>query len=59
MADNNHSAGREAILRGLIIGGSLGMMAGWFGMDPARAFFLGTACGLLAGVTKSLTDRRK
>jgi len=59
MAENDHSPGRQAILRGLIIGGSLGMIAGWFGIDPARAFFLGTACGLLAGLTRLLADRRK
>ena len=58
MADNN-SSGREAVMRGLLIGGSLGMIAGWFGMAPARAICLGTACGLLAGLTKSFTDRRK
>jgi uncharacterized protein YqgC (DUF456 family) len=45
--------------KGIILGASVGLIAGWFGMLPARALVLGVVCGLLAGVTKLLIDRRK
>lgn len=41
------------------MGGSIGLIAGWFGMNPPRALALGLACGLLAGVTKALVDKKK
>jgi uncharacterized protein YqgC (DUF456 family) len=45
--------------KGIILGASVGLIAGWFGMLPARALVLGAVCGLLAGVTRLLIDRRK
>jgi uncharacterized membrane protein YeaQ/YmgE (transglycosylase-associated protein family) len=48
------------LLRGVIIGGCIGLMATWFGLDPVRAFFLGMICGLLAAYTANrLQQRRK
>lgn len=46
------------VLRGLLIGGSIGMIAGWFGMDVGRALALGLICGLAAGLTKRHLDKR-
>ena len=50
---------KQAVMRGIIMGGSIGLIAGWFGMHPPRALLLGLVCGLLAGVTKALVDRKK
>jgi ABC-type uncharacterized transport system permease subunit len=50
---------KQAVMRGIIMGGSIGLIAGWFGMNPPRALLLGLVCGLLAGVTKALVDRKK
>ncbi|HDQ40938.1 MAG TPA: hypothetical protein ENN39_07940 [Desulfonatronum sp.] len=47
----NAPKGLHPLIRGAIIGGSIGLMAVWFGMDPARSFFLGVCCGLLGAFT--------
>ncbi len=39
-------------VRGIILGGSVGFIATWFGMEPARALLLGILCGLLAVLTR-------
>lgn len=49
------------LARGIIIGGSLAVMAGWLipGMDMGRMLGLGLLCGCLAGVTmKNVHDRK-
>jgi hypothetical protein len=48
----------ESIVHGIILGGSIGLIGGWFGMDPGRAVLLGLICGLLAGLTKYRLDKR-
>lgn len=50
---------KDAIVRGIIMGGSIGLIAGWFGMNPSRALALGLICGLLAGVTKAFVDKKR
>lgn len=50
------------LARGVIIGGSLAVMAGWFlpGVDMGRMLGLGLLTGCLAGVTmKNINDRKK
>jgi hypothetical protein len=47
----------HAILRGILIGGSIGMIAGWFGYQPVKAFFMGMICGIFAAATKIFADR--
>ncbi|MCA1743786.1 MAG: hypothetical protein ABR542_05940 [Desulfonatronovibrio sp.] len=46
-------------VRGIILGGSVGLIATWFGMDPIRAFFLGILCGLLAVLTRMAAQKVK
>ncbi len=46
-------------VRGIILGGSVGLIATWFGMDPIRALFLGILCGLLAVLTRMAAQKRK
>lgn len=41
----------QSLYKGVLVGGSLGVLAGIFVIDPPRAFFLGVGCGLLAGWT--------
>ncbi|OIO01566.1 MAG: hypothetical protein AUJ49_07505 [Desulfovibrionaceae bacterium CG1_02_65_16] len=50
------------LARGIIIGGSLGVIAGWLipGVDMGRMLGLGLLCGCLAGVTmKNRADRKR
>ncbi len=59
MVDEHRDAPRQILLRGVIIGGALGMIARWFGYEPTKAFFLAVICGLLAAGTRILILRRK
>ena len=49
------------IIRGVLIGGSLGIFAGLFGVvdNLPRAFLLGGIAGLLAGITLARARRNK
>lgn len=47
----------HAVMRGVIIGGSVGMMASWIGFEPVKAFFMGIICGILAAGTRILADK--
>lgn len=47
----------HAVFRGVIIGGSIGMMASWFGYEPVKAFFMGIISGIFAAVTKIMADK--
>jgi ABC-type dipeptide/oligopeptide/nickel transport system permease subunit len=49
----------QAVMRGLILGGSIGLIAGWFGIHPLRALMTGFVCGILAGLTKYKLDQKK
>jgi uncharacterized membrane protein len=50
----------EVMAKGILIGGSLGAIAGWFFMDTARALMLGALTGCLASLSlRSLRERRK
>ncbi|PIE69436.1 MAG: hypothetical protein CSA21_02045 [Deltaproteobacteria bacterium] len=58
MQQNNELG--QAVMRGLLLGGSIGLIAGWFGMQPLRALFTGFLCGILAGMTKyRLANKKK
>lgn len=46
-------------VRGIILGGSVGLIATWFGMDPIRALFFGILCGLLAVLTRMVVQKKK
>jgi hypothetical protein len=56
---NEQKSPTEPIVHGVILGGSIGLIGGWFGMDPGRAVLLGLICGFLAGWTKYQLDRRR
>ena len=57
--DEYRDSPRQILLRGILIGGALGMMARWFGYEPAKAFFLAILCGLLAAGTRIAMLRRR
>lgn len=59
-ADKRFAGTLNYLARGIILGGSLGVMAGWFLMDMSRAVTLGLLAGCLAGVTmKNMNDRKE
>lgn len=50
----------QALVRGILIGASLGIVAGLFFMDGARALALGGICGAFAGLTHyKLREKRE
>ncbi|MDK2956003.1 MAG: hypothetical protein PWQ57_1499 [Desulfovibrionales bacterium] len=49
----------DALAKGILAGGALGAVAGWFFMDFSRALLLGLVCGFLAGATHRLHQKRK
>jgi uncharacterized membrane protein YeaQ/YmgE (transglycosylase-associated protein family) len=54
---SNENTPSHAVMRGVIVGGSIGMIASWFGYEPGKAFFLGIICGILAAFTRIMADR--
>lgn len=56
---NDMPKGLHPLVRGAIIGGSIGIMAVWFGMDPVRSFFLGIGCGLLGAYTAHQIQQKR
>lgn len=59
--DKRFASTLEYLARGVIIGGSLAVMAGWLlpEADMGRMLGLGLLCGCLAGVTmKGIHDRK-
>ncbi len=51
--------GLHPLIRGAIIGGSIGLMAVWFGYDMGRAFFLGVLCGGLGAYTAQRIQEKR
>jgi uncharacterized membrane protein YeaQ/YmgE (transglycosylase-associated protein family) len=47
----------HAVLRGIIVGGSIGMIASWFGYEPVKAFFMGIVCGIFAAFARIMADK--
>ncbi len=47
------------IVRGIILGGSLGLIASWTGVEPLRAVLLGMIFGVLAVMTRVALEKRK
>jgi hypothetical protein len=61
-ADKRFAGTLNYLARGVILGGSLAVIAGWLipGIDMGRLFFLGLLAGCLAGVTmKNINDRKQ
>lgn len=51
---------KDALFRGVMIGGALGIMATFFlHWDPPRAFAFGVVAGFFAGLTKYHLENRK
>lgn len=57
MSRSQENSPSHAVLRGILVGGSIGMIASWFGYEPVKAFFMGIICGLFAAGTRILADR--
>ncbi|MBI5518821.1 MAG: hypothetical protein HY916_02035 [Desulfovibrio sp.] len=60
--DKRFASTLNYLARGIIIGGSLGVFAGWIipGVEMGRMLGLGLLCGCLAGVTmKNINDRKQ
>ena len=60
--DKRFASTLHQLARGIIIGGSLGVIAGWLipGAEMGRMLGLGLLCGCLAGVTmKNRADREQ
>jgi len=49
----------HAVLRGVLVGGAIGMIASWFGYEPVKAFFLGIISGIFAALTRIMADRMR
>ncbi len=47
----------HAVMRGVIVGGSIGMIASWFGYEPVKAFFMGIFYGIFFFFSKIMADR--
>jgi hypothetical protein len=61
-ADKRFAGTLNYLARGIIIGGSLGVIAGWLipGAEMGRMLGLGLLCGCLAGVTmKNHHDKKE
>ncbi|MCM0756399.1 hypothetical protein M7784_14275 [Desulfovibrio aminophilus] len=59
--DKNMELWLEALAKGILLGGSLGLLAGWVGlMSLERGLFLGALVGCLAGISfKNHRERKK
>ncbi|NLY41808.1 MAG: hypothetical protein GX055_09335 [Desulfovibrionales bacterium] len=57
MKERQEQGAGHVVLRGILIGGSIGMMASWFGYAPAKAFFFGIFSGIFAAVTKIMAEK--
>ena len=61
-ADKRFAGTLNSLARGIIIGGSVAVIAGWLipGVEMGRMLGLGLLCGCLAGVTmKNIHDRKE
>lgn len=47
------------IVRGILIGGAIGLMASWFGYPAMFALGLGMIAGFLAGITRYMIEKRR
>jgi hypothetical protein len=61
MSDNEdgRKAFKEALKRGLLIGGAVGVLGGLFFMDIRRGLVLGLIGGFFAVLTRRALDKRK
>lgn len=57
MGDKNLSVA-DYLTRGILIGGSFGVIGGWLFTDFRRGLFLGMLCGALAGLTYAARRKR-
>jgi len=49
----------DALVKGILVGGSVGVLGGIFFMDMRRGFVLGLIGGFFAAATKLAFDNRK
>jgi hypothetical protein len=56
---NGRQEFKEALKRGLLIGGAVGVLGGLFFMDMRRGLILGLIGGFLAVLTRRMIDKRK
>ncbi|MFO7717797.1 MAG: hypothetical protein ACQESV_03395 [Thermodesulfobacteriota bacterium] len=56
---NIQTATNHPLLRGLLIGGAIGLMASWFGYPPGRSLLMGFIAGFLAGLTRMAFEKRR
>ncbi|MDQ7032506.1 MAG: hypothetical protein Q9M37_07295 [Desulfonauticus sp.] len=49
----------EILFRAIVLGASIGLIASWFGFNPARSLALGVISGLAAGLTRVVIEKRK
>ncbi|SDN79951.1 hypothetical protein SAMN04488516_10756 [Desulfonauticus submarinus] len=49
----------EVLFRAVILGASIGLIASWFGLDPARSLALGVFSGFFAGLTRVFILKNK
>ncbi len=49
----------DALVKGILVGGSVGVLGGIFFLDMRRGFTLGLIAGFFAAVTKLAMDNRK
>ncbi len=57
--DKERSLIMEALVRGILVGGSVGVLGGIFFMDMRRGFTLGIIAGFFAAATRlALTSKR-
>ncbi|WP_027722946.1 hypothetical protein [Maridesulfovibrio zosterae] len=57
--DKNFERLLECMARGILVGGSVGAIAGWFFMDFQRALLLGMLVGCIGGLTmKNVRDKK-
>lgn len=57
MKEQQEQSPSHVVLRGILVGGSIGMIASWYGYEPAKAFFFGIASGIFAALTKILAEK--
>ena len=59
MSESGRQDFKEALKRGLLIGGAIGVLGGLFFMDARRGLILGLVGGFFAVLTRRVIDKRK
>ncbi len=59
MSENKRQDFWDALKRGLLIGGAVGVIGGIFFMDIRRGLILGLVAGFFAALTRRAIDKRR